>query len=122
MAEESVESPLERKLKYTLFEIKDHGVAVLTWNRPKARNAWHTKAFAEINSILDWVEQAVDEVSVLITTGAGLMVAIPCYAAFNLLVVKIDRIVLDMERAASEIIAFLTGAVPFSEEAPNNHA
>jgi biopolymer transport protein ExbB len=44
----------------------------------------------------------------LITTAAGLTVAIPCYAAFNLLVVKIDRIVLDMERAASEIVAFLT--------------
>ena len=45
----------------------------------------------------------------LICTGAGLTVAIPCYAAFNLLVVKIDRIVLDMERAASEIVGFLTG-------------
>jgi biopolymer transport protein ExbB len=47
--------------------------------------------------------------SALITTGAGLMVAIPCYAAFNLLVVKIDRIVLDMERTASEVVAFLSG-------------
>jgi len=45
----------------------------------------------------------------LITTAAGLTVAIPCYAAFNLLVVKIDRIVLDMERASSEILAFMTG-------------
>ncbi len=48
----------------------------------------------------------------LVTTAAGLTVAIPCYAAFNLLVVKIDRIVLDMERAGSEIIAFLTGSDP----------
>jgi biopolymer transport protein ExbB len=46
----------------------------------------------------------------LLTTGAGLMVAIPAYAAFNLLVVKIDRFVLDMERTTSEVIAFLTGA------------
>jgi len=45
----------------------------------------------------------------LITTGAGLTVAIPCYAGFNLLVIKIDRIVLDMERSASETVAFLTG-------------
>lgn len=45
----------------------------------------------------------------LITTAAGLTVAVPCYAAFNLLVVKIDRVVLDMERATSEIIPFLTG-------------
>jgi biopolymer transport protein ExbB len=43
----------------------------------------------------------------LITTGAGLMVAIPCYVAFNLLVIKVDRIVLDMERAASEIVGFV---------------
>ncbi len=41
------------------------------------------------------------------TTVVGLMVAVPAYVSFNLLVVKIDRIVLDMERAASEILAFL---------------
>lgn len=45
----------------------------------------------------------------LITTAAGLTVAIPSYVAFNLLVIKIDRIVLDMERAASEIVGFLAG-------------
>ncbi|MBL7076311.1 MAG: MotA/TolQ/ExbB proton channel family protein [Kiritimatiellae bacterium] len=43
----------------------------------------------------------------LLTTGAGLMVAIPCYVAFNLLVLKIDRLVLDMEMASSEIVSFL---------------
>lgn len=47
-------------------------------------------------------------VRALVTTGAGLTVAIPCYAAFNLLVIKIDRIVLDMERVASELLAFLS--------------
>jgi len=52
----------------------------------------------------------------LISTGAGLTVAIPCYAAFNLLVLKIDRLVLDMERAASEIVGFLTGAMSNSGE------
>lgn len=54
--------------------------------------------------------------SALITTGAGLMVAIPCYAAFNLLVVKIDRIVLDMERSASEVVAFLSAPDSASTE------
>jgi biopolymer transport protein ExbB len=44
----------------------------------------------------------------LTTTAAGLMVAIPCYAAFNHLVVRIDRIVLDMERATTEVLAFIT--------------
>jgi biopolymer transport protein ExbB len=54
----------------------------------------------------------------LVTTAAGLTVAIPCYAAFNLLVVKIDRIVLDMERAGSEIVAFLSGV--YREPAKGN--
>ena len=44
----------------------------------------------------------------LVTTAAGLTVAIPCYAAFNLLAIKVDRIVLDMERVSSEMIAFLS--------------
>jgi biopolymer transport protein ExbB len=45
----------------------------------------------------------------LSTTAVGLVVAIPCYAAFNLLVIKIDRIVLDMERTRYEMVAFLKG-------------
>jgi biopolymer transport protein ExbB len=52
----------------------------------------------------------------LVTTAAGLMVAIPCYAAFNLLLVKIDRLVLDMEQAGSEIVAFLTTSSPVNSE------
>lgn len=47
----------------------------------------------------------------LAATAAGLCVSIPCHAAFNTLVVKIDRIVLDMEKAASEIVAFLKGGM-----------
>lgn len=43
----------------------------------------------------------------LITTAGGLMTAIPCYAMFNLLVIKIDRIVLDMEQASTDVVAFL---------------
>lgn len=53
----------------------------------------------------------------LITTAGGLMVAIPCYAAFNLLLIKIDRLVLDMEQAGAEAVAFLTGANPTAKEA-----
>jgi biopolymer transport protein ExbB len=49
----------------------------------------------------------------LSSTAAGLGVAIPCYAAFHMLVVKVDRIVLDMERTRYEIVAFLKdGHVP----------
>lgn len=43
----------------------------------------------------------------LVTTAAGLLVAIPAFAAFNVLVVKIDRLIVDMERVSSEILQFL---------------
>lgn len=45
----------------------------------------------------------------LTTTAIGLIVAIPCYICFNLLVLKIDRIVLDMERARHHLISFFCG-------------
>ncbi len=44
----------------------------------------------------------------LLTTGAGLTVAIPCYAAYNLLVAQVENLILDMERAAGDMIFFLT--------------
>src|SRR6266851_2074415 len=40
----------------------------------------------------------------LICTAAGLAVAIPCYAAYNYLVSRVNDIVLDMEKAATEIV------------------
>jgi biopolymer transport protein ExbB len=43
----------------------------------------------------------------LVATAAGLSVAIPCYIAFNFLVGRVEKIVLDMERAASEILTIL---------------
>lgn len=42
-----------------------------------------------------------------VTTGAGLLVAIQCFLSFNVLVVSIDRLVLDMRHASSEILFFL---------------
>lgn len=44
----------------------------------------------------------------LAMTAAGLTVAIPCYLAYNLLVVKVERIVLDMETAAAELLGFFS--------------
>ncbi len=43
----------------------------------------------------------------LITTAAGLMVAIPVLIAYNYLVAKVDGIVWDMEKAAVEIVEML---------------
>lgn len=44
----------------------------------------------------------------LVATAAGLVVAIPCYAAYSLIIGKIESQVIEMEQTASEIIAFLT--------------
>lgn len=44
----------------------------------------------------------------LISTGGGIAVAIPCYAAYNYLVGRVNSIVLDMEKAASEIVNIVT--------------
>jgi biopolymer transport protein ExbB len=46
----------------------------------------------------------------LVSTAAGLTVAIPCYVAFNFLLTRVEKIVLDMEHAASEILGFLGGS------------
>lgn len=47
----------------------------------------------------------------LICTAAGLAVAIPCYAAYNYLVSRVNAIVLDMEKAATEITNILADAL-----------
>lgn len=41
-----------------------------------------------------------------LAVAAGLLVAIPCHLGFNLLVLKIDRLVLDMRDAVSELVHF----------------
>ncbi|HUE35824.1 MAG TPA: MotA/TolQ/ExbB proton channel family protein, partial [Candidatus Acidoferrum sp.] len=44
----------------------------------------------------------------LICAAAGLAVAIPAHAAYNYLVSRVNAIVLDMERAATEIVNIVT--------------
>ncbi|MBI4326855.1 MAG: MotA/TolQ/ExbB proton channel family protein [Chloroflexi bacterium] len=44
----------------------------------------------------------------LICTSAGLAIAIPGYAAYNYLVSRVNAIVLDMEKASTEILNFVT--------------
>lgn len=44
----------------------------------------------------------------LLTTAAGLAVAIPTYVAYNFLVSRVHNLVLDMERAANDILGYLT--------------
>ncbi|MCM8541369.1 MAG: MotA/TolQ/ExbB proton channel family protein [Lentisphaeraceae bacterium] len=67
------------------------------------------KAFAAMNKsiiILNDIAPYISEA--LITTAAGLSVAIPTYAFYNLLVTKVENIVNEMEMAATEIIYFLS--------------
>ncbi len=44
----------------------------------------------------------------LLTTAAGFSVAIPVYGFYNFLAAKVDGLLLDMDKAASEMIYFLT--------------
>ena len=44
----------------------------------------------------------------LICAAAGIAVAIPAHAGYNYLVSRVNKIVLDMERAAAEIVNIVT--------------
>ncbi|HLD83020.1 MAG TPA: MotA/TolQ/ExbB proton channel family protein [Candidatus Omnitrophota bacterium] len=44
----------------------------------------------------------------LLTTVAGLIVAIPTFVAYNYLVSRIDHFILEIEKAATELVNFLT--------------
>ena len=57
---------------------------------------------AYLGDLSDGVWQA------LLCMAVGLAVAIPAYAAYNYLVSRVNSIVLDMERAATEIVNILT--------------
>lgn len=46
-------------------------------------------------------------IEALLSAVAGLLVAVPCHIMYALLMVRIERLVLDMESAASEIVTFL---------------
>jgi len=45
----------------------------------------------------------------LVCTGAGLAVAIVCYAGYNYLVSRVESIVLDMEKSSTEVLNLLAG-------------
>ncbi|NCD32174.1 MAG: MotA/TolQ/ExbB proton channel family protein [Spartobacteria bacterium] len=54
-------------------------------------------------------ELSTGMVEALITTAAGLVIAIPSYVGYNFLVGRIESIVLDMEHASIDIQGFLSG-------------
>jgi biopolymer transport protein ExbB len=61
---------------------------------------------AGLNANVQMLSKGVWEA--LICTAAGLAVAIPTHAAYNYLVNRVNEIVLDMEKAASEIVNIVT--------------
>ncbi len=54
----------------------------------------------------------------LLTTAAGLVVAVPAYVAYNILTSRVQHLVLDMEKAATEIVGFLLRGDARSDSAP----
>lgn len=60
--------------------------------------------YANINQLASGIWPA------LISAGGGLAVAIPTHAGYNYLVSRVNSIVLDMERSATEIVNILTEA------------
>jgi biopolymer transport protein ExbB len=58
--------------------------------------------YAHLNLLSTGIWQA------LICAAAGIAVAIPVHAGYNYLVSRINKIVLDMERAAAEIVNIVT--------------
>lgn len=58
--------------------------------------------YANISQLATGIWQA------LISAGAGIAVAVPTHAGYNYLVSRVNTIVLDMERSATEIVNILT--------------
>jgi biopolymer transport protein ExbB len=58
--------------------------------------------YATMNSLSAGISRA------LICAAAGIAVAIPAHAGYNYLVSRVNKIVLDMERAAAEIVTVVT--------------
>ena len=62
----------------------------------------HSDAYANIRELSGGIWEA------LICAAAGIAVAIPAHAGYNYLVSRVNKIVLDMERAAGEIVNIVT--------------
>jgi biopolymer transport protein ExbB len=55
----------------------------------------------------------------LLTTAAGLVVAVPAYVAYNFLTSRVQHLVIEMEKAATEVVGFLVrSAKPTRVELP----
>ena len=62
----------------------------------------HEGKFASMELLTGGVWEA------LLSTAAGLVVAIPAYVGYNYLVSRVNAIVLDMEKSSTEIVHLMT--------------
>ena len=86
--------------------LDDAGEPVVAW-MDRASGFWeiYVKRFDGAS----WVEVGAGSASGGgISAAAGLAVAIPAHACYNYLVSRINSIVLDMERSATEIVQIVT--------------
>src|ERR1041385_1374588 len=97
------------------LEEKLHVLATLAQIAPLLRLLGTVLGFMKIFSALQiagshaTMEQFAGGIwQALISTAGGIAVAIPCYAGYNYLVGRVNSIVLDMEKAASEIVNIVT--------------
>lgn len=63
----------------------------------------------ELHGIVNPGDLAAGIWEALITTAAGLVVAIPAYVAYNYLVSRVEGFVIDMEKSASQLVKILQG-------------
>ncbi len=64
--------------------------------------AWKSEGYANFNDFTAGLGGA------LVCAAAGIAVAIPAHAGYNFLISRVNKIVLDMERAAAEIVNIVT--------------
>lgn len=70
----------------------------------KAFGAVASEGLGDPTIVADGISQA------LITTATGLIIAIPCFAAYNYFVSRVNRFALQMEEASSSVADLATGA------------
>ena len=72
-------------------------------------------SFGSMSSGLDASEVSTGISEALVTTAAGLIVAIPAVIAYNVFAKKVDHVVLEIEQTATELIDYITLDHPITE-------
>jgi biopolymer transport protein ExbB len=65
-------------------------------------------SFGSMSSGLDASQVSTGISEALVTTAAGLIVAIPAVVAYNIFAKKVDHVVLEIEQTATELIDYIT--------------